>query len=678
MDNISEFRQKIQNNLELISSIIDEMSHKELSRLIHDLWQRQIELEVQNEEAQKLCTELETSHHSYEELYRFAPFAYCIFDKDGFIREANPRLAELLGYDSADFLNTRFSRYLPEEEQNAFFQHLHNSFERSEAQSCELNILHHNGSLKAVLLESIAVQNDERSAFQCRTAILDISFYKQRQGNLQRSHRQLQTEIEAHRARLKQASQQLEEESAERKRVGDALRISERQYRFLAENVSDGIAIFQGKRMLFSNQAFKHILGIQRTSREWRFSERLVRHDDKARFMQHFTIPGNSLPSLSFQLPCFTEGGREIWLEGDLSTIEWEGQAATLMSARDITARKRRESADEQEKQRLEKEIRTLKSSLKDRYRFGELVGKSEEMQQIYEQIMRASQSEANVFILGESGTGKELVARTIHNMSKRRTQRFVPVNCGAVPESLFESEFFGHRKGAFTGAFRDKQGFFSVAHTGTLFLDELGELTPAMQVKLLRVLDDGEYIPLGDTHIKKVDVRIIAATNRDLDDLRKRELLREDFFFRLHVFAITVPPLRQRKDDIPLLLDHFLAQYSGGEQQAEIPGATLEAFYAYDWPGNVREFQNALQRWLSGQPLNFLAPEQSRHAQQSQSKTETVSTTQEYHEVMEEFEKKLILEMLEQTRWNKSKTASLLGIPRRSLYRKMQKYGIA
>jgi transcriptional regulator with PAS, ATPase and Fis domain len=277
------------------------------------------------------------------------------------------------------------------------------------------------------------------------------------------------------------------------------------------------------------------------------------------------------------------------------------------MTVRDITERKRREIVMEQEKKCLQKEITTLKTTIKDRYRFGDIIGKSAVMQVVYEQILKAVATDANVFIDGESGTGKELIARTIHKVSKRREQRFVPVNCGAIPESLFESEFFGHRKGSFTGAFRDKQGFFGAAHKGTLFLDELGELTPSMQVKLLRVLDDREYMPVGDTVVKKVDVRIIAATNRNLEDLRKRGLIREDFFFRIHVFTITAPPLRERKEDIPLLVDHFLSRYSSGEPLPTIPGEIMEILYNYDWPGNVREFQNALQRYLSGQPLNFL-----------------------------------------------------------------------
>ena len=333
----------------------------------------------------------------------------------------------------------------------------------------------------------------------------------------------------------------------------------------------------------------------------------------------------------------------------------------------------------EEEHTRLSKELNTLKSSVKNRYRFGEIIGKSEAMQHVYEQIVKAAAADTNVFIYGESGTGKELVARTIHKMSKRRDQRFIPVNCGAIPESLFESEFFGHRKGSFTSAFRDKQGFFSAAHKGTLFLDELGELPPIMQVKLLRVLDDGEYTPVGETGVKKGDVRIIAATNRNLEDLRKRGLLREDFFFRIHVFAITIPPLRERKEDIPLLLNHFLERYSSGEPLPIIPTHILETLYSYHWPGNVREFQNALQRYLSDQPLNLMNGGHDVQVIPSYAEEPNpVQEGQEFHDVMDEFEKKLILNVLEQHRWNKSKTAAVLGIPRRTLYRKMEKYGIA
>ena len=242
----------------------------------------------------------------------------------------------------------------------------------------------------------------------------------------------------------------------------------------------------------------------------------------------------------------------------------------------------------------------------------------------------------------------------------------------------MFESEFFGHRRGAFTGAIRDKLGLFAVAHKGTLFLDELGELPAVMQVKLLRVLDEGEFTPIGETSVKKTDVRIIAATNRNLEDLRRRRIVREDFFFRIHVFAITVPPLRERKDDIPLLVEYFVRHFCGKDAPPVIPGHVLDALQHYDWPGNVREFQNVIQRYLSGQPLNLIESKKEETPKpRALLDAKAKPKAGEFHEVMDDFEKKMILEMLEQHRWNKSKTAASLGIPRRTLYRKMERYGI-
>jgi PAS domain S-box-containing protein len=478
---------------------------------------------------------------------------------------------------------------------------------------------------------------------------------------------------------LSQATEQLQQETAERQRTRQALEASERQYRLLAEHVADGLGIIQDGKLAFVNKSLATIFTpVERTSLLGSRPADLIRDDYRTSFAQLLAQTERDAAARQFQVPSMLENGKTLWVEGDLSLMEWEGKPALLMTVRDITDRKFQEIASEQEKKRLQKEIRTLKTMMKDRYRFGEIIGKSAVMQEVYAQMLQAAATDASVFIYGESGTGKELVARTIHTMSRRRDQRFIPVNCGAIPESLFESEFFGHRKGAFTGALRDKQGFFSVAHKGTLFLDELGELTPTMQVKLLRVLDDGEYIPIGETSVKKVDVRIIAATNRNIDDLRKRGLIREDFFFRIHVFTITIPPLRDHKEDIPLLVDHFLQRYETGQQASALPADIMERFYQYDWPGNVREFQNALQRYLSGQPLHFLESPASRTIDLSTMPASSRKAgTQEFHEVMEDFEKKLILNVLEQHRWNKSKTAALLGIPRRTLYRKMEKYGI-
>lgn len=358
-----------------------------------------------------------------------------------------------------------------------------------------------------------------------------------------------------------------------------------------------------------------------------------------------------------------------------------EGQYRSLaedLADRNISEYKLREIAMKEKQEQLRRE-NTLKSSIKDRYRFEDIIGKSSAMQKVYEQILRAAAADFTVTIWGESGTGKELIARTIHHLSERQQKTFVPVNCGAIPENLFESLFFGHRKGSFTGAHQDQQGFFDLAHQGTLFLDEVTELNENMQVKLLRALEDGEYTPVGDNTFKKADARVIAATNRNLKDQVKKGLLRQDFFYRIQVLTITVPPLRERREDIPLLADHFLEQYSEGDQHSTIPGKIMGILCKYEWPGNVRELQNVLQRYLTTQRLEFSGSETVEpividdisdiiHESQKASAL---------REALEMFEKNFILSTLEQHNGHREKTAKTLGIPTRTLHRKMRKYQI-
>jgi len=317
-----------------------------------------------------------------------------------------------------------------------------------------------------------------------------------------------------------------------------------------------------------------------------------------------------------------------------------------------------------------------VQEASKDRYRFGEIIGRSPIMQEVYEKIVHAAASDANVVITGESGTGKELVAQTIHRLSKRSEKPCVPVNCGAIPESLFESEFFGHRKGAFTGADRDKSGFFDAAHGGSLFLDEVGELPLIMQVKLLRALQSGEYTPLGDHTVRQVDVRIIAATNKNLVAQREQGFIRDDFFYRIYVIVINLPPLRNRKEDIPLLVDHFMEHYGERDTRPTIPGHVMEALSQYDWPGNIRELQNMLQRYLAGERLEFIG---ARHTEPDERdwilSTELEHQGPSLREAVEAYEKRLIASVLEQNRGHTEKTAAMLNIPLRTLYGKIQKY---
>lgn len=310
--------------------------------------------------------------------------------------------------------------------------------------------------------------------------------------------------------------------------------------------------------------------------------------------------------------------------------------------------------------------------------RFGDIIGKSRAMQQIYELILRASTSDFTVMVYGESGTGKELVARTIHERSDRKHKPFVAVNCGAIPENLFESEFFGHKKGSFTGAYKDQQGYFDLAHQGTLFLDEVGELRPTMQVKLLRALEDGEYMPVGDNTCKNADVRIIAATNSDLKEQVKQGLFRQDFFYRIQVITINIPPLRERREDIPLLIEFFLEHYGNGNYRPMMSGQLMGVLCQYAWPGNVRELQNVLQCYLTTHRLEFSGGHTSEQIEQFPDLVAPIQTTSTLREALGIFEKHFIRATLDQHHGHREKTANTLGVPTRTLHRKIKKYQLA
>jgi len=250
------------------------------------------------------------------------------------------------------------------------------------------------------------------------------------------------------------------------------------------------------------------------------------------------------------------------------------------------------------EKQKLAAENRRLKGLLEERYAFANIVTKSETMRQVLEAVARIALTDSTVYIHGESGTGKELIAKAIHLASDRKDQAFVAINCAAIPENLLESELFGHEKGAFTGAVRSTKGLFAQAHEGTIFLDEIGDMPLALQAKLLRVLEERQYYPVGGDKPVKVNVRVIVATNKVLEDEVKKGLFREDLFYRIHVIPIHLPPLRERKEDIPPLVDHFLKRFVE-QTKKEIRGITPQAMkklMEYDWPGNVRELENTIE----------------------------------------------------------------------------------
>lgn len=322
--------------------------------------------------------------------------------------------------------------------------------------------------------------------------------------------------------------------------------------------------------------------------------------------------------------------------------------------------------------------LKNLRRELGELYSFSNIVGKNVKMKEIYHLIEIVSQTTSTVLIQGETGTGKDLIARAIHYNSPRRSGPFVKVSCAALPETLLESELFGHKRGAFTGAIRDKPGRFSLANRGTIFLDEVAEIPIAVQAKLLRVLEEQEFEPLGSTSSVKVDVRIIAATNRDLKEAIKEGKFREDLYYRLNVVTIPIPPLRERSDDIPLLIGHFIEKYNRklGKRITSVSQEAMDLLLDYDWPGNVRQLEHAIEHAFIHCKTDVIQVEHlPEEIKPERTKPTGVPVKKPFS--LQDMERETILEALRANDWSKEATAHALGISRTTLWRKMKKYEI-
>ncbi|HTS80544.1 MAG TPA: sigma 54-interacting transcriptional regulator [Myxococcaceae bacterium] len=362
---------------------------------------------------------------------------------------------------------------------------------------------------------------------------------------------------------------------------------------------------------------------------------------------------------------------------GKTHDLQMESHFLTVVAAM-VSQVLRAQRAIEDERNRLLAENKNLRSELEERYDLSNIIGTSGPMRQVYEQIAQVAQTSTTVLIRGESGTGKELIAHAIHYNSPRAKQPFVKVSCAALPETLIESELFGYERGAFTGAQARKRGRFELAHGGTLFLDEVGELNLPTQVKLLRVLQEGEFERLGGTETLKADVRLIAATNRDLEKAMAERQFREDLYYRLNVFSIFVPPLRDRKPDVMLLADHFLMKYAREHNKRirRIATPAIDMLMGYHWPGNVRELENTIERAVltcDGQVIHGHHLSPTLQTAESSGTTVQVSLS----EAVGEYEKDLILDVLKSARGNRARAARLLGTTERIIGYKVRKYGI-
>jgi PAS domain S-box-containing protein len=588
-------------------------------------------------ELQKTVMDLEKRGRFFEMLIRSLPGVFYAFDQDQQFLNCNENMEKISGYSRDEFLHMTVDELFKGADLKRIRKAVRTVFSKGEV-TVEARLTSKDGEQNPYLFSAVSTRIEDASY------VLGMGI-----------------------------------DLSELKRTQDALRESETFYRVLAERMTVGAMLCQSSRIVFANDALLSMFGYRDAGDLFgKDIGELVSREFEMYFREMFDVLEKRFSEQrSFETRCRTKAGREIWIQGRASLIQWKGLPTVFMTARDITDTKERELSMLEEAEHLRRENISLRSSIKDRYRLGSIIGKSPAMQEVYEFILNAAATNANVIVYGDSGTGKELVARAIHEMSSRSEKEFVPVNCAAIPENLLESEFFGHKKGAFTGAHADKQGYLDLADRGTLFLDEVGELGLSLQAKLLRAIEGGGYSPVGSSVNKISDFRIIAATNRNLLEQVRRRAIREDFFYRIHVIPINVPPLRDRKEDIPLLMEHFLKHYSENADPPPVPGQVLEALMSYDWPGNVRELQNAIQRYIAVKRLEFIPSSPPvRNDWEGMESTNLIETARDVrlNQNVEEAEKASIRKALELCNGRKGMAAKALGISRKTLFRKMKR----
>jgi PAS domain S-box-containing protein len=486
---------------------------------------------------------------------------------------------------------------------------------------------------------------------------------------------------------LKNQIKNYEKRLADYQDMAQSLRESQDRYRTVIEHTGTATFVMAPEQTItMVNSSLERLTGLKKDQIEGcRDLSDLIRAPHREQLIKYYADRcGACRGPEDLALTIEDVGGayKDVLLKLDLiaSTGECVGSMTDISQLKKVNDRKNAEQALRENEIHLLQENIILRTQIKERKKFGNIVGQSAAMQQVYEHIINAGATDATVILFGEPGTGKELVAHAIHEMSERRNKRFVPVHCGAIPENLIESEFFGYKKGAFSGALTDKAGYLEYADGGTLFLDEVGEISPHMQVKLLRVIEGGGYTPVGDNQNKTANVRIIAATNRDLQLLVKNGLMREDFFYRIHILPLHLPPLRERKDDLPLLIKHFMDQHAGSKRNVPpVTAKLMEKLHHHDWPGNVRELQNVIIRYCNQKSIDLTGASSKPEASSDQMSYPNTPAMgpKNLNEMLAKYEKLLIQTTLNQNQWHRQKVASALSIDRKTLFNKMKRYGL-
>ena len=631
-------------------------TQEDAQRLLHELQVHQIELETQNEELRQARDEVEVLLAKYSDLYDFAPVGYFTLDGNAMILQVNLPGALLLGTDRARLVKRRFDTFVADRSRPDFKAFMARVFADREKQTCELLLLNEKKPLH-VRIEAIAIESGK----ECLAIVIDIT---------------------------------------ELREIDNALKAVQERYHQLFKTTHDGILIIEAETglILDVNPFLMEMLGYSHVDflgkKLWEIGAFKDVLASKSAFVD-LQAEGHVRYE---NMPLETSDGRLIAVEFVSNTFQTNDQTVIQCNIRDITERKT--LADALRKSRIEleqrvadrtielrtalSEIQAMKDQLeaeniyfrtedKIRLKHDRILGQSDGLKYVLYRAEQVAPTNATVLILGETGTGKELIAAAIHNMSSRKDRPMITVNCAALPVNLIESELFGREKGAFTGADTRQIGRFEIANGSTLCLDEIGELPLEMQSKLLRVIQHSTFERLGSSQTIKVDVRLLATTNRNLEEEVRKGRFREDLFYRLNVFPVTVPPLRQRTSDIPLLVQSFVDRYSRklGKQITSISNQTLHALQVYAWPGNIRELESVIERAL------ILCP---GPVFQLTDKLDTSLPTISSSQTLEETERNQILKTLSENRWRiegKGGSAEILAIHPSTLRARMHKLGI-
>ena len=463
----------------------------------------------------------------------------------------------------------------------------------------------------------------------------------------------------------------------------EKLRESEVRFRTVVENANETIVVTQDEVVKYCNPKINELTGYTPEEVQSRGFDNFIHPEDLEIAMREYQARlSGEQPTASYSIRIYTKEKQEKHVLINSALVEWDGKSATLAMLTDITDRKLAEielrgayEEIEQLKNQLEAESAYLQEEIKSDHNFENIIGKSDTLKYVLHRVSEVASTDAPVLILGETGTGKELIARAVHDASSRNKHALVKINCANLPAALIESELFGHEKGAFTGADARRIGRFQLADKATLFLDEISEIPIDLQAKLLRVLQDGEFEPVGSSKTVKTDVRIIAATNRSLDEEVNDGRFRSDLLYRINVFPITVPPLRHRKEDIPLLVNWFVDKFNRkmGKGISSIPATLIKHLQSYDWPGNIRELENVIERAIITSKNSVLKLTEKLAANSSKPAVKTNQT-------LAEVERDHLLKTVEATGWKiegNNGAAQLLGLAPSTVRSRMKKLGI-